>query len=245
MTYLVTIPAYNEAGIIGHTLEEVSSFLEKTFPNLIQENQIKICVAINGSTDETEEIVKQFRSKIPYITYTVTIEKGRGAALSNTWKDAAEDILLYIDSDLAYSLDDLKSMISAYKENSDCDLAVASRRVKGSIVVRSPVRTVLTEGYNCLIKLLFLNKFTDAQSGCKSIRRTVYRELRDKVCIYKGWFFDTALLIYAEKRGYVIQDLRITCIDNRKWRLSIFRTVLYFLRRLMALRVKTWFVGYR
>src|SRR5882724_1375781 len=115
MSYLVTIPAYNEAEIIESTLTKVSEYLEKHFPDLIKRKQLRICVAINGSSDGTEKIVAAYMDKIAYISYTITSEKGRGIALDNTWKDAPENILMYIDSDLAYSLDDLGSMIDSYR----------------------------------------------------------------------------------------------------------------------------------
>ncbi|MDP3661741.1 MAG: glycosyltransferase [bacterium] len=243
-SYLITIPAYNEARIITDTLLKVSAYLEQEFPHLIASNMLVLSVAINGSTDKTEEMVIGCQKRISYLAYTITSHKGRGAALDNTWSRATESILLYIDSDLAYSLNDLGNMIRAYEANEDYDLVVASRRVHGSVVKRPLVRVVLTEGYNWFIKFLFFNRFSDAQAGCKSIKRSVYVVLREGVSIYDGWFFDTALLLYAEKRGYKIKDLKITCIDNRKWRLAIVGTILYFVHKLIVLRLKTLIRGY-
>lgn len=244
MSYLITIPAYNEEEIIENTIHQVRDYLEKEFSHLLSEGAIVLCVAINGSNDGTQKIIEGCQKEIPYLKFTLTPQKGRGIALDNTWIQAIEDVLIYIDGDLAYSLEDLGNMIRAHESNS-YDLVVASRRVAGSIVKRHWVRTVLTEGYNRIIKLLFLNYFSDAQAGCKSIRRNVYLDLRSKVNIYRGWFFDTALLIYAEKCGYRINDLKITCIDNRRWRLAIIGTVVYFLHRLIILRLRTLIHGYK
>ncbi|MFH1457093.1 MAG: glycosyltransferase [Patescibacteria group bacterium] len=239
-SFLLTLPAYNEDKIINKNLLKIDFYLKKNFFNLINSNKIRLCVALNGTDDNTELCVKKLQRNISYLTYTVTKEKGRGIALDNTWKNAKEDVFLYIDSDLAYDLRDLGKMIREHQKNESPDLAVASRRLKESIVKRSIVRKILTEGYNRLINFLFNNSFTDAQAGCKSIKRTVYLRIRKNINMYKGWFFDTAMLLYAEKNYYKIKDLPITCIDNRKWRLKIFKTVFYFCKRIFLLRIKTF-----
>lgn len=244
-SFLITIPAYNEALIIENSILSINEYLKKKYQNLLKSGLIKICVAINGSTDSTEEIVKKNQNIIPYLYYTITHQKGRGKALDNTWSNATEDVFLYIDSDLAYALEDLGGMIDSYLNNENYDLVVASRRIKDSIVKRHPIRIILTGGYNRLVKLLFFNNFTDAQAGCKSVKKYAYQRIRKNIYTYEGWFFDTALLIYSEKNGYKIKDLAITCIDNRKWRLAIINTIAYFFKNLIILRLKTLFKGYR
>lgn len=243
-TFLVTLPVFNEQEIIETTINKVSQYLTKNYGSLIQEKKLRLCVAINGSNDQTEDIVMRLEEFMPFLSHTTTTKKGRGAALDVTWSLAAEDVLIYIDADLAYDLSDLGKLIDSYRAHEEYDLVVASRRISGSVVKRSPVRTLLTEGYNRIIKLLFFNRFTDAQAGCKSIRKVAYLAIRDAIKKHDGWFFDTALLLYAEKRGYLIQDVSITCIDNRKWRLNIAGTVLYFLRNLLLLRIETLLKGW-
>lgn len=245
-TFLVTMPAYNEGEIIRHNVLKVHDYLQKNYRKLLEKNRVKLCIAINGSTDNTENEVRKLQREISYLTYTITKEKGRGGSLDNSWKGASEDVFLYIDSDLAYDLNDLGSMLDSYIANENFDMVVASRRLAGSIVKRkSFVRKILTEGYNRLIRFLFLNSFTDAQAGCKSITREAYLKHREKIEKHRGWFFDTALLLYAEKSGMKIKDIVITCVDNREWRLKIVTTVLYFMKELAILRLKTLIWGFQ
>jgi len=243
-TFLITLPAYNEEEIIEVNVKKVSSYINVKYQAQVATGRIKLCVAINGSDDQTENILKKLEKSVNFLSHTVTSEKGRGRALTKTWSKGDEDVLIYIDSDLAYDLSDLGKMIDSHLSNEGYDLVVASRRVDGSIIKRSPMRNFLTQGYNILIKVLFLNRFTDAQAGCKSITRYVYNEIQHNVMKHSGWFFDTALLIYSEKKGYKIKDLQITCIENRKWRLKIIGTVFYFLKNLLTLRISTLFKGY-
>lgn len=243
-SFLLTLPALNEEKIIGETLLKVHEYLTHKFNDLIRTNRLRCCVAINGTTDGTESAVMRTMSLIPYLSYTVTKEPGRGGALLNTWKGAREDVLMYIDSDLAYQLDDIGSMIASHLSGENYDLVVASRRIPGSFVLRHPLRKILTEGYNRLVKILFQNSFTDAQAGCKSIKTKVFQALSPMLSSHTGWFFDTAMLLYAEKNNAKIKDIRVTYIDNRKWRLKIVGTIMYFLKNLFFLRVKTLLRGY-
>lgn len=238
-SFLITLPAYNQESVIFETITKISDYLAKNYKALLDQKKINLCVAVNGTTDNTVSIIKMMQQKIDYLSFTESNKSGRGQALDKTWSKSKEDILIYIDSDLAYSLSDLGSLLNSYLNREEFDLVCASRRLKGSCVKRSLVRKILTEGYNTIIKLLFYNRFTDAQAGCKSITRRCYQNLRGHLQGYDGWFWDTALLLYAEKSGMKIKDIEITCIDNRPWRLKIIGTVLYFLKHLFKLRFKT------
>jgi len=243
-SFLLTIPAFNEEKIIGETLLKLHRYLITNFNNLIQDKCLKCCVAINGTTDKMEQIVASIIPVMPYLTYTITKERGRGRALFNTWRNAKEDVFLYTDSDLAYDLNNIGSMLKSYLLNENYDLVVASRRIVGSHVERHWLRKILTEGYNILIKVLFWNSFTDAQAGCKSITRNAFSSISNKLYNHSGWFFDTAMLLYAEKNNRKIKDITISCINNRKWRLKIIKTIIYFLKNLFSLRIKTFLSGW-
>ncbi len=245
LRFLITIPALNEELVIESTIRKVIDYLETNFGNQFLKNQIRICIAINGSTDRTKEIVTKLEKEFKCLSYKDFKIPGRGNALYNTWKDADEDVFLYTDSDLAYSIEDIGNTINYYLSKGGYDLVVASRRIKGSYVVRHPLRRFITEFYNVLIKSLFFNSFTDAQAGHKSIKKVVYMDLNEKLKNYPGWFFDTALLLYAEKRKFKIKDQKITCIDNRQWRLRLFYTIAYFTNNLIKLRIKTLFFGFK
>jgi glycosyltransferase involved in cell wall biosynthesis len=244
-TFLITLPALNEEKVIKENLNRIIFFINKTFPNLVAEDRIKYCVAINGSTDRTKDIVVAMQEKNNNIRFTFTSEAGRGRALYNTWNIAQEDVLIYTDSDLAYQVEDIASILYSYLDKENFDMVVGSRRLPGSKVIRDPLRKFLTEGYNIFLKILFFNKFTDAQAGHKSIVRKTYLELNSLIKNYDGWFFDTALLLYCEKNGFKIKDICITCIDNRKWRLKLINTVCYFLINSIFLRIKTLFLGWK
>jgi hypothetical protein len=79
------------------------------------------------------------------------------------------------------------------------DLAIGSRLFKGAAVTRQWKREVISRCYNLLIKLLFRNRFSDAQCGFKALKGSVARSLL--LAGDEEWFFDTELLLLAEERG--------------------------------------------
>jgi len=77
-------------------------------------------------------------------------------------------------------------------------------------------------------------RFTDAQCGFKAIRRDQARALlpltRDT-----GWFFDTELLVLAERAGLRIHEVPVDWIDDLDSRVDIIATALADLRGMARL----------
>jgi hypothetical protein len=82
---------------------------------------------------------------------------------------------------------------------------------------------------------MFQNGFKDAQCGFKAIRRQVALDLLPLVRD-QGWFFDTELLVLAEKNGYLIKELPVLWTDDPDSRVRIFRTAAQDMRGLLRLR---------
>ena len=97
-------------------------------------------------------------------------------------------------------------------------------------------REVLSRGYITLIRALFWTGFTDAQCGFKALSRDAAHRLlplvRDEF-----FFFDTELLIIAEKRDMRIREVPVTWVDDPDSRVDIQKTVMQDLQGLMRLRL--------
>ncbi|HMC68234.1 MAG TPA: GtrA family protein, partial [Mycobacteriales bacterium] len=72
-------------------------------------------------------------------------------------------------------------------------------------------------------------KFSDAQCGFKAIRADRARELLPRVQD-TGWFFDTELLVVAERAGLRIHEVPVDWVDDTDSRVDIVRTVVDDLR---------------
>jgi hypothetical protein len=80
--------------------------------------------------------------------------------------------------------------------------------------------------------------FSDAQCGFKAVTRRVVREIIPST-LDNEWFFDTELLINAEKSGYRIYEEPVTWIDNPGSTVRVMKTAqgdLAGLKRLFVTR---------
>jgi putative flippase GtrA len=160
---------------------------------------------------------------------TVRLEqKGRGRALSQVWSESDADVLAYMDVDLSTDLAALLPLVAPLISGHS-DLAIGSRLARGSRVVRGPKREVISRCYNLVLRGTLAARFSDAQCGFKAIRRDVARRLLPMVQD-TGWFFDTEMLVLAEKAGLRIHEVPVDWVDDPDSRVDIIATALADLR---------------
>ena len=229
---LNTNPCHNEALLLGKNVESVRRFCV----DALGEFHWELLIADNASTDETGVQGKALAESYLEVRYLHLAEKGRGNALRTCWLGAEADIYLYMDADLATELRHLPELLAAIR--SGAGVAVGSRLVPGARVLnRAWSRELSSRGYNLCLKLLFRVKFRDAQCGFKAISRAV----RDEIvpCLRDNhWFFDSELLILAERRGLPIREIPVTWRDNqvRDSKVRLCRDIVYFVGRMLELR---------
>jgi putative flippase GtrA len=158
---------------------------------------------------------------------------GRGRALRDIWSQSEADVLAYMDVDLSTDLNALLPLVAPLMSGHS-DLAIGTRLARGSRVIRGPKRELISRGYNLLLRTLMGARFSDAQCGFKAIRRDQARALlpltRDT-----GWFFDTELLVLAERAGLRIHEVPVDWIDDLDSRVDIIATALADLRGMARL----------
>ncbi len=225
----IVVPVYNEQAILEKNILKLHSFLKS---NILDDWQITI--ANNASTDGSLSIAKCLEKQYKNIRRIDLYQKGRGLALKKAWNESSADILCYMDADLATGLDSLPKMITAIKQGSA--VATGNRFDKSSIIRRDLHRLVLSRGYSQLAKLVVKTKINDLQCGFKAISKKAKNELLPKVK-NNVWFFDSELLILAEKLGYPIAQIPVKWTESkRKSRVNIIMTVLEYLTNLYSLR---------
>lgn len=226
----VVVPVYNEEHVLAQSVASLRWFLEQ---NLAQE--WRIVIADNASTDKTWEIAQTLSLEHPDVVSIHLDEKGRGRALRKAWLESDADIVSYMDVDLSTDLGAFPKLIRAIDEG--YNIAIGSRLAPGSSVKRSFKREFTSRGYNTLIRAMFRTKFSDAQCGFKALSAKAARELVPLIQDQE-WFFDTELLILAEKKGYRIVDVPVTWIEDPDSRVSIPRTVFDDLKGLLRMRFR-------
>lgn len=227
----IIIPVYNEEVALPRCVATLSEFAGKE----MTDSDWRIVVADNGSVDSTREVAEKLASENERVALVHLVKKGRGRALFKVWGDSKADVACYMDVDLSTRLDALPALVGAIEDG--FDVAIGSRLAKASRVEkRSLKREFISRSYNMLIKMMFRTRFSDAQCGFKAISRRVSRELvpliRDK-----GWFFDTELLILAEKNGYRIKEIPVHWVDDPDTRVKVMSTAWKDFKGLLRLRV--------
>lgn len=204
----VVIPVYNEEKELETSVTTLAEYLTKH----LSEYTWKITIADNASTDSTLAIAQKLSKKSAHIESVHLTQKGRGRAVSHVWTQSKEDIVAYMDVDLSTDLKHFPNLVGALTRG--YDVAIGSRNARGSRVYgRGLLRTITSKGYIFLIKMFFLVHFSDAQCGFKAVSRRVVREILPHIQD-TGWFFDTELLLLAEKSGFRIYEEPVTWIDN-------------------------------
>ena len=115
------------------------------------------------------------------------------------------------------------------------DLATGSRLARGARTKRGPKREFISRAYMLILRLALGAGFTDAQCGFKAIRASLARELV-QIVEDNTWFFDTELLVLAQRRGHRLHEVPVDWTDDPDSRVAIVRTALDDLKGVWRLR---------
>ena len=234
----VTIPVYNEEKILPASIATLHEFLRKH-----ARFDWEIVIANNASIDRTQEVAEGLAAQYSGVRVVRLDLKGRGRALKKVWSESTADYLSYMDVDLSTNLYAFPPMIEALI-GGGFEIGIGSRLLKASTTRRSVKREIISRTYNLLVKAFFATKFSDAQCGFKSLSRAAADDLLPAVKD-TGWFFDTELLVIAEKLGYRIFDLPVSWIEDLDSRVKIVRTAMDDIRGLIRVRQNFWRGDYR
>jgi len=228
----IVIPVYNEAHVLAGSIERLRAYLhEHDFPY-----SWRIVVADNASTDETLSVARVLEDRFGDVAPLHLPQKGRGRALRKAWLESDADAMCYMDVDLSTDLAGLLPLAKAVLDDG-CDVAYGSRMTRGSQITRSLRREITSRGLISLIKLLFLSRLSDTQCGFKAITRDAAHELLPLV-ENEEWFFDTELLLLAEKGGYRLREVPVHWIEDPDSRVNVWKTVAEDLRGLLRMRFR-------
>ncbi len=219
----IVIPVYNEERMLATTIHRLHHFLSRQLPFSWQ-----ITIADNASTDCTPEIAEALAASLDGVEVLRLEQKGRGRALRAAWSASRARVVAYMDVDLSTDLHGLLPLLAPLLSGHS-QVAIGSRLATGSRVVRGAKRELISRAYNLILRSVLRARFSDAQCGFKAVRGDVVRELLGAVRD-EGWFFDTELLVIAQRRGMRIHEVPVDWIDDPDSRVDIVSTALEDLR---------------
>ncbi len=194
-SFLLIIPAYNEAENIGKVIEELLAF----------DLPIDILIVNDGSVDRTAEICAQYPVTVVSHPYNL----GYGAALQSGYMYAYEKqyrFVLQFDADGQHHPGDLFRIIDEL-QTGEADIVIGSRYLAGgSSFHMGPVKRLGVQLFRWLIYSLTDTKISDPTSGLRGITEKVFRYYmkRDR---FPADYPDADILIQMILRKYRIREI--------------------------------------
>lgn len=218
----IVIPVYNEERSLPGCVAALTSFLDNV------PWQASITVADNASTDRTLHAARALAVADPRIRVVHLEQKGRGRALKRVWLSSTADVVAYMDVDLSTDLHALVPLIAPLVADHS-DVAIGTRLARSSSVTRGPKREFISRTYNRMLRTLMAAGFSDAQCGFKAMRTDAARRILPHV-EDDNWFFDTELLVLAERAGYRVHEVPVDWTDDPDSRVDVVKTATEDLR---------------
>jgi glycosyltransferase involved in cell wall biosynthesis len=213
----VVIPVLNEAHVLEKSVDTLTRFLQSQ-PGF----RWRIVIVDNGSTDGTDRVARALAATRPDVAFLHLEQRGRGRALRYAWQQSTADVACYMDVDLSTDLRFLPELVGAIAFEG-YDVATGSRLAPGSQTKRSLKREVISRIYNLFLRCLLGVRFSDAQCGFKAVSRRAIEEIVPRIQD-QAWFFDTELLVLAERQGFRIKDIPVVWVEDDDSRVKILST---------------------
>src|SRR5271154_2289936 len=224
----IVVPVRNEEHDLAPSVRRLVSYLRESFPFTA-----RVTIADNGSTDGTWAIADRLARDLDEGRAVGMGPAGRGRGLGAVWSQSDAEVLAYMDVDLSTDLNALLPLVAPLLSGHS-DVAIGSRLAPGARVVRGPKRELISRCYNMLLRTCMGARFSDAQCGFKAIRRDQARALLS-LTEDNGWFFDTELLVLAERAGLRIHEVPVDWVDDADSRVNVVATALGDLRGIVRL----------
>jgi glycosyltransferase involved in cell wall biosynthesis len=215
----IVIPVFNEEAALDASVRKLHAFIQTRFPFAT-----RITIADNASTDSTWAVATRLAGELAGVRAVHLEERGRGRALLQTWMASDASVVAYMDVDLSTDLGALLPLVAPLISGHS-DVSIGSRLAPGASVVRGPKRELISRSYNLLLRFVLGVRFRDAQCGFKAMRSEAARALLPAV-ENRAWFFDTELLVLAERSGLRIHELPVDWKDDPDSRVDIIATAL-------------------
>lgn len=145
----VLVPAYNESGIIIHSLQILSDYMA----SIEDSYDWEILIVNDGSSDTTAELADQFCKTNPNVrAHHLKVNHNLGGALRKGFKQAKGDYIIVLDIDLSFGPKNVEYLMETII-NENADIVVASPYMKGGKTTNVPFhRLLLSKTLNKLMR---------------------------------------------------------------------------------------------
>jgi len=181
------LPMYNEEENIANAVKTIKSIAGELT------GDYEIVVVDDASTDKSGEIIDGLAKKDGVVkAFHMPCNSKFGGAFAEGFRQASKDVIIYMDSDMPVSKEDLKKSFPLIEE---ADIVTGYSKIKKG---DTPKRKIITTVYNLMIQGLFRLNVKDINSGYKIVRREM---IKDLVFISRSPFIDVELFLHAKRKN--------------------------------------------
>lgn len=231
MRLTLIVPAHNEQDRIGRMLDAYLPYFARRHGA-----DAELIVVVNGTTDNTEQVVAAYQDRFPNLRIIVEPERiGKGGALMLGFRAARGEYVGFVDADGSTPPEAFQDLLDNIGQDG---AIIASRWCKGAEVSpRQPLdRRVASRVFNWISRLLFGLKLTDTQCGAKLMRRDAMLAALPHLGITQ-WAFDVDLLFQLRRAGYSIREIPTVWRDVAGSKILVGRAALEMTLALIRLRL--------
>jgi glycosyltransferase involved in cell wall biosynthesis len=178
----VLLPCYNEEAILEANFKTISDFLE----TISQKYSWEILIINDGSLDGTGEIANQIEklnSHVRVIHHPANLNLGN--ALKTGFRNAKGEIIVVLDVDLSYSVENIEKLVDKLIEES-ADIALASPYMKGGKVTAVPFfRKTLSKYVNKFMRFAAQDKYSTFTGMVRAYRSSFIKSVNLKTKDYE------------------------------------------------------------
>ncbi len=226
----VVIPCFNEGKTIFQNIREINGYLAGKFSGY------EIIAVNDGSMDNTLSELRLVQQEIPVKIINNEINEGKGRVVRDGILAGNNEIVMFLDADLAIPIEELGKFMEEIKKGSD--LVIASRFVPGLKIVKPVLwhRKIMERVFR-ILRMIILNswKVQDTQCGFKVFQRDAARRIFAMTTINR-FAFDAEVIFIAKKFGYAIKELPISLQNPLRSHIRIFRDPVNMFFALLKIR---------
>jgi dolichyl-phosphate beta-glucosyltransferase len=203
--FSLVIPAYNETGRIGGTINHVAGYLEA------QGFEWELIVVIDGGDPRAADEARAAAADREQIRVLVNdVNRGKGYSVRRGFLDARGNRVAFIDADLSLPIEDLPKMLAKFDEGAD--VVIASRTIQGAVEEGdAPAgRGLMSRLFNLVVRMILLPGITDTQCGFKGFTAAAAKRIFE-VAENDRFGFDVEALYLARAFHLRIAEFPVRC----------------------------------
>jgi dolichyl-phosphate beta-glucosyltransferase len=226
----IVIPAYNEEKRIGDSLRKILMFLEnKPFP-------AEFVIVDDGSTDATEQIVKQSiigKASLKYLKSEKNM--GKGHAVKQGMLASEGTFSLLTDADLSTPIEELEKFLPHMKTPND--VLIGNRKTKGAAMLKkqSFIRENMGKCFTHFTNLVLLMRQSDYTCGFKvfgaGARKRIFGAQR-----INRWGYDAEVLFLAKLYKLTITEIPVVWYNSEATRVNLALDTFRSIKELFEIR---------